>query len=138
MADAVRRLEYDPRKGTFRGWLYTVARNKLCDLIERQRRQPRGAGDSDVQERLDALPDPHDESAAWDREYERRVFHWAADQVRDEFRTSTWKAFWLTAVEGRTTEEVARELALSPGAVYIARSRVVARLREVVRPLLDE
>src|SRR5262245_14457110 len=49
VADAVRRLEYDPRKGTFRGWLYTVARRKLCDLAARERHQPRGAGDAEVQ-----------------------------------------------------------------------------------------
>jgi len=53
--------------------------------------------------------------------------------VRGSFREATWQAFWRTAVEGRSPQEVAAELGLSPGAVYIARSRVLARLREQVR-----
>ena len=50
--------------------------------------------------------------------------------VREEFANSTWQAFWQTAVEGRETKDVAAALGLSAGAVYIARSRVIARLRE--------
>jgi RNA polymerase sigma-70 factor (ECF subfamily) len=138
VADAVRRLEYDPRKGTFRGWLYTVARNRLCDLAERGRRQPHGTGDPDVQALLEAQPDRGEERDAWEHEYERQVFRWAADQVCDQFRQTTWQAFWMTAVDGRSVEEAGRELGMSAGAVHIARSRVLARLKDVIRPLLEE
>ena len=138
VTDAVRRLEYDPRKGTFRGWLYTIARNRLCDLMERTCRQPRGSGDSDVQVFLEAQPDRSEERDVWEREYERQVFRWAADQVRDQFREATWKAFWLTAVDGKSVEEAGGSLGMSAGAVHIARSRVLARLKEVIRPLLEE
>ncbi len=50
------RMEYDPKKGTFRGWLYTVTRNKIYNFLSSQRNRPRGTGDSDAQERLDATP----------------------------------------------------------------------------------
>jgi RNA polymerase sigma-70 factor (ECF subfamily) len=66
------------------------------------------------------------------------VFRWAADQVRGEFTPSTWEAFWRTAVEGRRPGEVASDLHLSTGAVYIARSRVLARLRQRIEELGDE
>jgi RNA polymerase sigma-70 factor (ECF subfamily) len=77
-------------------------------------------------------------AASWDQDCDRRVFAWAADRVRVDFRPNTWQAFWLTAVEGLSTEEAARRLGLSLGAVQVARSRVLARLKETVRPLLEE
>jgi len=67
------------------------------------------------------------------------LFDWAAEQVRGHFQDSTWQAFWQTAVENRPPREVADHLGLSVGAVYIAKSRVLARLREQVALVqLDE
>jgi RNA polymerase sigma-70 factor (ECF subfamily) len=68
----------------------------------------------------------------YDAEYRRQLFLWAAGEVRGEFTDSTWQAFWQTAVEGRDTKSVSAELGISAGAVYIARSRVIARLRQRV------
>jgi RNA polymerase sigma-70 factor (ECF subfamily) len=137
VAAAVRSLQYDPRRGSFRGWFYTVARNRLLDF-QRRHRLARGSGDSAVQAVLEAQPAPPAPDPDWDRDYERRVFAWAAERVQAEVHASTWRAFWLTAVEGRTGPEAARELGLSLGAVQVARSRVLARLKETVRPLLEE
>src|SRR5690349_20237439 len=36
---SVGRFDYDPRRGTFRGWLFTLAQRKLYDLLARRRRQ---------------------------------------------------------------------------------------------------
>ena len=66
------------------------------------------------------------------------VLHWAAERVRVEFRRTTWDAFWMTAVEGKPPQAVAAALGLSVGAVYIARSRVMARLREVIEQVEGE
>ena len=66
------------------------------------------------------------------------MFRWAADEVKGEFAPTTWRAFWLTAVEGRSPADVAAELGLSVGAVYIARSRVLARLRHRIEQLGEE
>jgi RNA polymerase sigma-70 factor (ECF subfamily) len=63
-------------------------------------------------------------------EYRRRLFHWAAGEIKDDFAPPTWAAFWQTALEGRSPGEVAGELGMSVGAVYIARSRVLARLKK--------
>ena len=54
------------------------------------------------------------------------------ERVRKEFRDATWQAFVETSVNGRAIPEVARELGLSPGSVYVARSRIIARLRAKV------
>jgi len=71
-------------------------------------------------------------------EFKRQVFRWAAEQVKHEFTEATWQAFWNTGVENRTIPQVARELGLSAGAVYIARSRVLARLRRRVEELSED
>jgi len=138
VASAVGRLDYDPRRGSFRSWLYTVTRNKLYSFLDGQRRHPRGSGDSGAQQLLEEQVGPDDSAAAWDQEYQRRLFGWAADHVRAEFQESTWQAFWQTAVEGKGPKDVARELNLSPGAVYVAKSRVIARLREKIQEVQDE
>lgn len=135
---AAGQLRYDPARGVFRAWLHTVTRNKLTDWSRARRRRPVATGDSNANAALAEVASPAEPDPDWDREYERRVFAWAAEQVRPGFREPTWRAFWLTAVEGRTGEEAARELGLTAGAVQVAKCRVLARLKAVTRPLLDE
>jgi RNA polymerase sigma-70 factor (ECF subfamily) len=133
------RLDYDPARGSFRGWLFTLARNKLRNFLTRRRQHDRGAGGTDAHRLLEAQPDPHDlEAELWDGEYRRRLFAWAAERVRAECHETTWLAFWRTAVEGRPAEEVSGELGMTVAAVYVAKSRVMARLREQVRLAEEE
>ena len=133
------RMDYDPKRGTFRGWLYTVTRNKVYNFLNGQRNRPRGTGDSAAQERLDAIADRDDDrDDDWELEYQRRLSAQAMELVKDEFQPNTWKAFWRTAVEGRPAQEVGAELKMTSGAVYVAKSRVLARLREEVQRLQAE
>jgi RNA polymerase sigma-70 factor (ECF subfamily) len=142
VAGAAGRFAYNPERGSFRSWLFTVARTKRLDLATRSARQPRGAGDSEAIDRLNALPDrtrDDPDAALWDRDYQQRLLDWAAEQVRGEFTDSTWQAFWRTAVEKCRPSDVASALGLSVGAVYMARSRVTVRLRaQVERAKCDE
>ena len=135
VAGAVGRLDYDERRGSFRGWLFTLAHHKLHDLTARRRRNGRGGEDTGVQTLLDELPAREEDQALWDQEYERRLFARAAAQVRGDFQEATWQAFWLTAVDGRAVKDVAGQLGLTVAAVYLARSRVMARLRERILEL---
>jgi RNA polymerase sigma-70 factor (ECF subfamily) len=137
VAGAVGRLDYDPQRGSFRGWLYTITRNKIYTFLESQKRQFRGSGGTGAHAVLEELPAAA-EDGLWDREYERRVFDWAAQRVRGEFQEKTWRAFWLTAVDGKSAREAGQALAMSPGAVHVAKSRVLARLREQVQQVQDE
>ena len=95
----------------------------------------RGSGDSAAHRRLEEHPDREADADDWDQEYDRKVFTWAANRVKNEFQPSTWQAFWMTAVDGHNAGEVGQRLGLSPGAVYVAKSRVLARLREEVSEL---
>ncbi|MHC5539941.1 RNA polymerase sigma factor [Singulisphaera rosea] len=133
VAGAIDRYDPDPSKGSFRGWLFRIARNLVINMLAARRFRPLVTGDSDVRDLLDALPVPDGaETAFFEGEYRRQMFLWAAGRVCTEFRQSTWKAFWSTGVEGADAKVVAEEVGISVGAVYIARSRVMARLRTVI------
>jgi RNA polymerase sigma-70 factor (ECF subfamily) len=125
-------FNYDADRGAFRGWLRQVTRTRIQDLFRREHRQPVGSGDTGVHEQLAAAPGSNDDQQFWEQEHRSCLFDWAAGQVQGEFQDGTWQAFWRTSVEGRETKDVAAELGLSVGSVYVARSRVLARLREKV------
>jgi RNA polymerase sigma factor (sigma-70 family) len=133
VAAAIDRWDPDPSKGSFRGWLFRISRNLIVNLLVSQRRQPRGTGESDVGRLLDQQPAPDaEDTMLFDGEYRRRIFAWAAERVRGEFRENTWQAFWRAGVEGQESRAVAEALGMSTGAVYIAKSRVMARLRREI------
>jgi RNA polymerase sigma factor (sigma-70 family) len=139
VAGAIDRYDPDPARGSFRGWLFRIARNLMINLLAARRVRPQATGDSDVQEMLERVPAPGGaETAFFEAEYRRRLFLWAADQVRGEFRKSTWQAFWLTAVEGQGSKVASQATGISVGAVYIARSRIMARLKAVVEQVEGE
>jgi RNA polymerase sigma-70 factor (ECF subfamily) len=136
---AIDRWDPDPAKGRFRGWLCRIARNLLVNFLTAQRRHGQGSGRTSIQELLEAQPAPDAQAEAeFAAAFRRRAFRWAAAQVKPEFTEKTWLAFWRTGVEGKTATEAVQELGLSVGAVYVARSRVLARLRESVEQLTAE
>jgi RNA polymerase sigma-70 factor (ECF subfamily) len=131
VAGSIGRLDFDPRQGMFRGWLFTLAHRRLCDWLSGRHRRERGSGDSATLQLLNEQPD-RDEQARWDQDLERETFGRAAEKIRPSFSETTWRAFWMTAVEGRSGKEVAEALGLTVGAVYLAKSRVMVRLKEQV------
>jgi RNA polymerase sigma factor (sigma-70 family) len=137
VAQAIGRFEYDRRRGRFRNWLFTVTRSKLNNFLARRQREPQGSGSTTVQQFLEAQPSAAEESG-WDIAYHRRLFEVVAEQVRAEVHESTWQAFWQTVCEERDGKAVAQNLGLSVGAVYIAKSRVLARLQERMRAIDGE
>ena len=137
VARAIGKFDYQPEQGTFRSWLFTITRNKFNTFLDRRRRQPQGTGETVVQEFLEAQPCP-EKDESWDREYYQRLFEWACEQIRSEFKENTWQAFLRTTVNNEPGEVVARALGLSVGAVYIAKSRVLARVRECVNGVAND
>jgi RNA polymerase sigma-70 factor (ECF subfamily) len=122
-------FSYDRQK-SFRGWLRTVTLNKW-----RERRRCRSVpvtGD-DVAE----LADPIDGAVFGETEYRRYLVDRALQIMQAEFQPATWKACWEVVVVGRPAAEVARELGISPNAVYIAKCRVVSRLRQELDGLFE-
>ncbi len=134
-----RRTEHD----TFRGWLRTITQHKIHDHYRGRQRQPQAEGGSEAHERMSQFAAPplgsqtgsesiasaNDPPTAEDQAVERQLFRRGLELIRAEFEPRTWQAFWLTAVEGRAAADVAVDLKMSPGAVRVAKSRVLGRLR---------
>ena len=138
IAATVGSLEYDPERGSFRGWLFTLVLNKLRDFLNRRQGWQQGSGDSRIQLLLENQPAPEPDEAEWDREWHRNMFAWAAGEVRPRVLETTWQAFWKTTVEGKAGQEVAAELGVTVAAVYLAKSRVMAHLRAVIHEVQEE
>ncbi len=117
---------------TFRGWLFRITRNKVFDHFRRHGREAEAGGGTEAWARISQLPAPEATEAADPAEAEamRRLFLRGLELIRNEFEERTWQAFWRTSVEGRAPREVALELSMSSGAVRVAKSRVLQRLRE--------
>lgn len=135
ISGAIGRLDYDRRQGTFRGWLFTVTRNKVYNFLSARRIRPQGSGDSTTNRMLAAHPEVNDGADAWEVEYQRRLAAIAMERIKGEFQPNTWRAFQLVAVDGQPVADVARQVAMSAGAIYVAKSRVLARLRDEVEQL---
>jgi RNA polymerase sigma-70 factor (ECF subfamily) len=116
---------------TFRGWLRRITQNKIIDHFRRLGRDAQAAGGSSVQLWWSQLPEPKtlDAEPPVD-DAETGLFARVLALIRDEFEPRTWQAFWQTAVSGRDAAGVGADLKMSPGAVRVAKARVLRRLRE--------
>jgi RNA polymerase sigma-70 factor (ECF subfamily) len=117
--------------GTFRGWLSRVATNAGHDFRRRKATRPLPAADG-----LSGADAP---AAGFEEaEYRRELVASGLALIRGEFEERSWQAFERTAVRNEPPARVAADLGISKGAVYVAKSRVMARLRQVVTDeLLD-
>ena len=141
LAVVVRRLpdfEHNGRVGAFRTWLRTITANCLRDHWRSGKRRPTATGDTDFQQILVQLEDPTSNlSKLWDQDHDRHVTRKLLEMLRNDFEATTWRAFERTALDGVPANQAAQELGLTPNAVFIARSRVLARLRQEAAGLLE-
>ena len=125
----------DGNAASFRRWLSTVSRNVVIRFMSRERKQAGGIGGSDLVAQLQNLEDKPDERHV--QQYQHELIVWAAEQVRHEFLETSWRAFWATVIDDRSVDEVAAELGVSPGSIYMSRSRIMARIKKKVAEVDD-
>ncbi|MGO8750101.1 MAG: RNA polymerase sigma factor [Thermoguttaceae bacterium] len=125
--------------GTFRGWLWTIAKNKVSTYFSQRAQRPRAIGGTDLQARLAEIPERYpDESLGEETVADTsRLIHRALDVVQGDFQERTWRAFLRTAIDGAGAVEVAAELKMTARAVRQAKHRVLQRLREEFGDLID-
>jgi RNA polymerase sigma-70 factor (ECF subfamily) len=124
---------------SFRGWLWTITRNKIRDHFRAAAARPVAVGGTDAQIRLAELPEvePDSLTAAPMTGVSQSPVFGALELVRTEFADKTWQAFWRTTVLEQETSQIAADLGLSVNAVRLAKSRVLRRLRERLAGLVD-
>jgi RNA polymerase sigma-70 factor (ECF subfamily) len=140
LAVVVRRVpefQHNHRRGAFRSWLRHIAVNRLREYWRQLKARPDAPG-GDLDAALEQLEDGDSPlSRQWDREHDLHVTRRLLDLLCGQFESTTWEAFRRTALDGRPADEVAAELGMTPNAVYVARSRVLARLRREAAGLVD-
>ncbi len=131
VASAIDRFDADAA-GSFRGWLARITRNATVDQFRKLAAREQATGTSDVQRHLDALEINQECADEFELHRRQQLFRWAAGEVRRRTGEVNWIAFWRTSVNARPIAEVATELEIPEGAVYVARCRILKRIRELV------
>jgi RNA polymerase sigma factor (sigma-70 family) len=130
---AIPNYECSSQIGSFRRWLTTIARNKTLNRLTRVPVDvAKRSADVEMGDLSCSIVQSESNQHILDSDWKKQIFVLAAQHVRARIQPATWSAFWMTAIEDRSGEDVAKELGLSIGAVYVARSRVLAKIRDWV------
>lgn len=126
---AMKGFDYDPARGAFRAWLFTVVRNAISSHFRKANRMPLGAHQTQIIQQLE------DENSLtdWNRDYQLRLLNWALAKIKPEFSERAWMIFNETAMKERPVNEVADELEMRANTVAVQKYRVVQRLRQVMQ-----
>ncbi len=131
-------FQHPGRPGAFRSWLRAIAANRMCDYWRSREPQAPVSGGSGVAEVLSQVADPDSAlNRRWDEEHDRYVLRCLLDLVEEEFEPNTFRAFRRLTLDDASGADVAVELGMSVGAVYVAKSRVMRRIREEAAGLID-
>jgi RNA polymerase sigma factor (sigma-70 family) len=136
---------YDPAKCSFKGWLMHVTRLRILDQF--RRRQPAfqqiHAGDRDTRQTatVERVPDSssgQELESAWDDEWERNLVDAAMERVKLRVKPEHYQIFYLSAVKGLGTREVAKMLHVNAGQVYLVRHRLAKEVKREVKRLKEK
>jgi RNA polymerase sigma-70 factor, ECF subfamily len=139
VARSIEGFRRDRPNDSFRGWLWTITRNKIRDHFRHRKGEPDAQGGTDAQMRLAEVPEqPPDASTSslpggGGDSLERR----AIELVHASVEERTWQAFWRVAVEGKEVAAVAGELGISVQAVYDAKYRIRRKIRQELDGLIE-
>lgn len=136
VANDVEGFQPDDKPASFRRWLFTIARHRICKFLGKQRRLKLLTGGSDLHQQLKQIPDAASgDEAQIEAEYQRQLLAQVGRRIRPEFKPTTWIVFWKVAVLQIPPEQVAQELKMKIGTVYACKCRVMSRLKDEVNRL---
>jgi len=135
VAGALSRFQSGDGKGTFRGWLWTITRNKLTNHFRKRDAEPAAVGGTAAHSLIENFPE--EESVDESGVQENQPLHRALAQIKPEFEERTWLAFWRMTVDSQSAADVGKELSLAATAVHQAKFRVLKRLRAEMAGLVS-
>lgn len=124
-------------QASFRHWLRRIARNAIINSLTRAPKDRAGGGSEFLAIVQNISGNVTEIESQVDIEYQRQVYRHAAQIVRDEVHEDSWRAFVLTVVDGQSTTDVAKQLGKTIGAIHAVRSRVMRKLQNAVRGLME-
>lgn len=131
-------FEHGGRTGSFRSWIRAITRNCLLKFWRDNKLVPVATGKTSFNESLNQLADDSSElSQQWNREYDEQVLAAVLKQIRNEFQPQTWEAFKRVVVQEESPSDVARAMGISVNSVFIAKSRVLSRVRVIGKYMID-
>jgi RNA polymerase sigma-70 factor (ECF subfamily) len=131
-------FQHSGRRGAFRSWLRTIVCNRTIDYWRSTDVGTEPSGGSGAIAALEQIADPDsDLNRQWDDEHDNYVLKCLLDLVEEEFELTTLQAFRRLALDGASAAEAAQELGMSVAAVYVAKSRVLQRIRQEAEGLID-
>jgi RNA polymerase sigma-70 factor, ECF subfamily len=131
-------FQHSGQRGAFRAWLRTIVCRRTADYWRAIDMKTQTTGGSGATAALQQIADPDSElNRQWDEEHDQYVIHCLLDLVEQKFEPVSLQAFRRLALDGAGGAEVAQELGLSVAAVYVAKSRVLARIRQEAAGLID-
>jgi RNA polymerase sigma-70 factor (ECF subfamily) len=126
------------RTGSFRNWLKTITIYCWQNYRRKHLQRLAAVGGTSFGETMNELADPGSHlSSLWDQQHDQYVLQRLLEKIRPSIRESTWAAFEAVAIDGKSPEEAAEALGMSTNAVYVAKSRVLAQLRQVGEGLVS-
>jgi RNA polymerase sigma-70 factor (ECF subfamily) len=142
LAGNVARFRYEKGQTSFRAWMYGITSRQLLAHWRQQKQRPVAAGGSEAHQRFAELaewgPDEvNGDSAVFPADERHEVLRRALRMMRDGVASHTWEAFWRSVVEGQAPADIAADLGVSVNAVYIAKARMLSRLREEFGELIE-
>ncbi len=135
VAEGIGHFEKTEPGGTFRGWLRTITRNKLANHFRCREIEPRAAGGSEAARRIEQAEEPARDFDAAEEEALKELRQRVMKLIEGEFEPRTWEMFWRVTAREEAVKDVATEMGVTPGAVRVAKSRVLQRLREELEGL---
>jgi len=139
VSEDIASFDHNGRPGAFRAWLRMILVYRLRDFWRSRGRRPRPTADSDLQRRLADLADPASElSQLWNQQHDLYVAQQLLAQIEPQFAPRIWAAFKRLALDGHRADVVAAELGMTTNAVFIAKSRVLTRLRQQAAGLIAD
>ena len=134
----LRTFEHSGRPGAFRAWLKGILLNRLRNFWRTRDRQPKLSDGAAIDDRLSELQNPASElSRLWNAEHDRYVLRQLLEMVKPQFEARTWEAFCRVSLDGEKPRDVAGELEISVNSVFLAKSRVLRRLRQEADGLVE-
>ncbi len=134
LARCMKGFAYDPSQ-SFRAWLKTVTQRTWLDYVDSCRRAVPGSGADGKLDQLQDVKAREDLVKVLEDQFDQELLEQAMQLVRLRVAPHNWKAFCLTAIEGVSAADAAKQLDMKIARVYAARSSIEQKLREECRRL---